>query len=123
MFPSELMMWIGFHLVVAVMLFIDSIPAIFAITTDTFIVYTSNVFAILGLRALYFLLNGIMGLFRYLKEGISIILIFVGVKMIIVDFYQIPILVSLGVIVLILCFSILASWIFPEKRGRVVWQK
>ena len=98
---------------------IDSIPAIFAITTDTFIVYTSNVFAILGLRALYFLLSGIMGLFRYLKEGISIILIFVGVKMIIIDFYKIPISVSLGVVVAILFLSILASWIFPEKRERM----
>ena len=88
---------------------VDSIPAIFAITTDPFIVYTSNVFAILGLRALYFLLAGVMKVFRYLKVGLAFVLCFVGAKMMIVDFYKIPIGVSLGVIGGILLFSVLAS--------------
>ena len=77
---------------------VDSIPAIFAITTDPFIVYTSNVFAILGLRALYFMLAGVMEMFVYLKMGLSFVLVFVGVKMILVDVYKIPIGASLGVI-------------------------
>ena len=88
---------------------VDSIPAIFAITTDPFIVYTSNVFAILGLRALYFLLAGVMKAFRYLKIGLAFVLCFVGAKMMIVDFYKIPIGVSLGVIGGILLLSVLAS--------------
>jgi tellurite resistance protein TerC len=92
---------------------VDSIPAIFAITTDPFLVYTSNVFAILGLRSMYFLLNGIVHKFVYLKYGLAVILTFVGVKMVIVDFYHVPILVSLGVIVVTLAASILASLYFP----------
>ncbi|HET7004038.1 MAG TPA: TerC family protein, partial [Candidatus Binatia bacterium] len=88
---------------------VDSIPAIFAITTDPFIVYTSNVFAILGLRALYFMLAGVMELFVYLKVGLSFVLVFVGVKMIMVDIYKIPIGASLGVIGGILLLSVLAS--------------
>jgi tellurite resistance protein TerC len=92
---------------------VDSIPAIFAITTDPFLVYTSNVFAILGLRSMYFLLAGIVHKFVYLKYGLAVILTFVGVKMTIVDFYHIPILASLGVIVVTLAASILASLYFP----------
>ena len=88
---------------------VDSIPAIFAVTQDPFIVYTSNVFAILGLRALYFLLANVMNQFQYLKFGLSAVLIFIGVKMVIVDFYKIPITVSLGVVASILTLSILAS--------------
>ncbi len=88
---------------------VDSVPAILAITTDPFIVYTSNVFAILGLRALFFLLAGIMGLFRYLKFGLSLVLIFVGVKMLVADFYKIPTGISLTVVVSILATSVLAS--------------
>ncbi len=88
---------------------VDSIPAIFAITLDPFIVYTSNIFAILGLRALYFLLAGILEMFRYLKVGLSFVLCFVGIKMMIVDFYKIPIAVSLAVVAGILVISILAS--------------
>ncbi len=94
---------------------VDSIPAVFAITFDPFIVYTSNIFAILGLRALYFLLAGIMGMFRYLKVGLSFVLCFVGVKMMLVDFYKIPIGVSLGVVADILAVSILASLRTNEK--------
>jgi tellurite resistance protein TerC len=88
---------------------VDSIPAIFAITRDPFIVYTSNVFAILGLRALYFLLAGVMEMFRYLKFGLSLVLCFVGAKMMIVDLYKVPIGVSLGAIGGILLLSVLAS--------------
>jgi hypothetical protein len=88
---------------------VDSIPAIFAVTRDPFIVYTSNVFAILGLRALYFVLAGVMEMFRYLKVGLSFVLCFVGVKMIAVDFYEIPIGASLAVIAGILTLSVVAS--------------
>ena len=88
---------------------VDSIPAIFAVTQDSFIVYTSNVFAILGLRALYFLLADVMDKFQYLKLGLSAVLIFIGVKMVIVDFYKIPIGASLAVVASILTISILAS--------------
>ena len=94
---------------------VDSIPAIFAITLDPFIVYTSNIFAILGLRALYFLLAGIMEMFRYLKVGLSLVLCFVGIKMMLVDFYKIPIGLSLGVVAGILALSILASLMFKPK--------
>lgn len=88
---------------------VDSIPAIFAVTQDPFIVYTSNVFAILGLRALYFLLADIMDKFQYLKLGLSAVLTFIGVKMVIVDFYHIPVGISLAVVASILTLSILAS--------------
>jgi hypothetical protein len=88
---------------------VDSIPAIFAVTTDPYIVYTSNVFAILGLRALYFLLAGVMQMFHYLKVGLAFVLVFVGLKMVGMEFYKIPIAVSLGVIGGILALSILAS--------------
>ncbi|RPJ47534.1 MAG: TerC family protein [Candidatus Latescibacterota bacterium] len=88
---------------------IDSIPAIFAVTKDPFIVFTSNIFAILGLRSLYFLLAGLAERFVYLKAGLSIILIFVGVKMMIVDVYKIPVALSLGVIGAILAAAVAAS--------------
>jgi tellurite resistance protein TerC len=96
-----------------VMFAVDSVPAILAITRDPFIVYTSNIFAILGLRALYFLLAGVMGMFAYLKYGLCFVLSFVGVKMLISDFYKIPITVSLGVVAGILALSIAASLVFP----------
>ena len=95
---------------------IDSIPAILAVTTDPFIVYTSNVFAILGLRALYFALASIIGMFHYLKIGLSVILAFVGLKMLLSNFYQPPVSVTLGVVALTLVVSILASLIFPQSR-------
>ena len=88
---------------------LDSIPAIFAVTHDPFIVYTSNIFAILGLRALYFLLANVMGQFQYLKLGLSAVLTFVGVKMVITDIYHIPVGASLGVVAGLLTISILAS--------------
>lgn len=94
----------------------DSIPAIFAVTTDAFIIYTSNIFAILGLRTLYFALAGIMNKFHYLKIGLSMILIFIGFKMLIMDLYKISIEFSLAAIALILTASIVLSLIFPVKK-------
>jgi tellurite resistance protein TerC len=94
---------------------VDSIPAILAVTTDPFIVYSSNVFAILGLRALYFALSGIMQLFHYLHYGLSAILVFVGVKMILSEIIEIPVLLALGVIAGILAVSAVASILHPKK--------
>jgi tellurite resistance protein TerC len=96
----------------------DSIPAIFAITRDPFIVFTSNIFAILGLRALYFLLAGVIPKFRYLRVGLAVVLVFVGIKMVIEGFYEIPIVLSLLVILVVLSASILLSWIIPEDRSK-----
>lgn len=93
----------------------DSIPAILAITQDTFIVFTSNAFAILGLRSLYFALAGFMDKFKYLRLGLSIILVFIGIKMLVADFYPISVGVSLTVLVLVLTISILAS-VFVKRR-------
>jgi tellurite resistance protein TerC len=97
---------------------LDSIPAILAVTRDPFIVYTSNIFAILGLRSLYYLLANVMEMFVYLKIGISFILAFVGIKMIISDIYTIPIQASLAVIALTLLLSIAASLLFGEKHKK-----
>jgi len=95
---------------------VDSIPAIFAVTKDPFIVYTSNVFAILGLRSLYFALAGVMGKFHYLKIGLGAVLAFVGVKMILAHTaWKIDTLLSLGVIVLILTTSVVVSLLFPKN--------
>ena len=88
---------------------IDSIPAIFAVTTDTFLVFTSNAFAILGLRALYFLLAGMIGRFAYLKIGLAFVLAFVGAKMLISEFYKVPIWLSLTVIAAAIAISIIVS--------------
>jgi tellurite resistance protein TerC len=94
---------------------VDSIPAIFGITHDVFIVYTSNIFAILGLRALYFLIVGLLVKFRFLQIGLSFVLGFIGIKMLIVDFYKIPIHYSLAAIFGILLIAFLVSLI-PEKK-------
>jgi len=97
---------------------VDSIPAILAISHDTFIVYTSNIFAILGLRSLYFAVSGIMGFFRYLKVGLAIVLAFVGFKMLASYIhFEIPILISLAIILSILLVSILASVIIKKKES------
>lgn len=96
---------------------VDSIPAIFAITKDPFIVFTSNIFAILGLRSLYFLLAGVVDKFRYLKLGLSFVLIFVGLKMLLVEIYKVPVGLSLGVIAGILGLSVLASHIANLRGG------
>jgi tellurite resistance protein TerC len=98
---------------------VDSIPAILAISTDPFIVYTSNVFAILGLRALYFALAGVMHLFHYLNYGLAVILVFIGVKMTISHFYKIPTAVSLSVVLGVLTLSVVASLLFPKKKENV----
>jgi tellurite resistance protein TerC len=94
---------------------VDSIPAIFAVTGDPFLVYTSNVFAILGLRSLYFLLAGVIHKFHYLKLGLSVVLVFVGAKMLLTDVYKVPVGLSLGVIALLLLLSIVASLVFPRN--------
>lgn len=102
---------------------VDSIPAVLAISRDPFIVITSNIFAILGLRALYFALAGIMSLFRYLKYGVAFILFFVGIKMLISNYYHVSIYLSLTVITITLIVSILASkWIKekPEDAGEEI---
>ncbi|OJX09427.1 MAG: hypothetical protein BGO77_05615 [Caedibacter sp. 37-49] len=88
---------------------IDSIPAIFAVTLDPFIVYTSNIFAILGLRSLFFLISNLLPRFYYLKYALSVVLIFVGCKMLVHQAYKIPILISLGIILLIFVIAIVAS--------------
>ena len=97
---------------------VDSIPAILAISDDSFIVYTSNVFAILGLRSLYFALAGLENYFKYLKYGVSAILIFVGIKMTITDFYKIPVEISLAFIFIALALATLASMIFTKDKTR-----
>lgn len=96
---------------------LDSIPAVFAITTDPFVVYTSNVFAILGLRAMYVLLAGTMDRFRYLRTGLALILMFVGVKMLAGGVYDVPIGASLGVIAAILAASVAASHVSQTRLG------
>jgi tellurite resistance protein TerC len=97
---------------------VDSIFAIFAVTTDPFIVLTSNVFAILGLRSLYFVLSGAAERFKYVQPGLALVLVFVGVKMVISDWVKIPVLVSLGVIVLLVGGSIAASMVRSARQGR-----
>jgi len=99
---------------------VDSIPAILAITRDPFIVYSSNAFAILGLRALYFALSGVMQMFHYLHYGLSAILIFIGGKMIVSEFVKVPTWASLAVVAAILAVSIWASLRWPEKAGPAV---
>jgi tellurite resistance protein TerC len=94
---------------------VDSIPAIFAITTDPFIVLTSNVFAVLGLRALYFLLAGMADKFHLLAYGLALVLIFIGVKMLIVDFYKIPVSFALGVVAALIISSMAFSLVFQPK--------
>ena len=96
---------------------VDSIPAIFAVTTDSFIVYTSNVFAILGLRSLYFALAGVMDKFHYLKTGLGVVLSFVGVKMLLAHTaYKIDTLLSLGIIVAILATAVAVSLVRPKTK-------
>jgi TerC family integral membrane protein len=98
---------------------VDSIPAIFAITTDPFIVFTSNIFAILGLRAMYFMLAGMADRFHLLKYGLAMVLVFVGAKMLIVDFYKIPVGLSLGIVGLIITTFMFASlWLTRESAPR-----
>jgi tellurite resistance protein TerC len=94
---------------------LDSLPAIFAITSDPFIVFTSNIFAILGLRSLYFLLAGVITKFAYLKPGLAVVLVFVGAKMLLADVYELPIAASLGVIAGVLGLSVAMSLLRPPR--------
>jgi len=89
---------------------IDSIPAIFAVTQDPFLVFTANVFAILGLRSLFFVLSGMLDRFRYLKYGLAIVLTFVGMKLVLPDVVHVPALLSLGVVVGVLGSAVALSW-------------
>jgi len=102
---------------------VDSIPAIFAITRDPFIVYTSNICAILGLRSLYFLLAGLMDRFIYLRTGLAFVLAFVGIKMIVADYFPLPRALSLGVIALILAVTIVMSVIVTRNDARPMDRK
>jgi len=95
---------------------VDSIPAVLAVTLNAFIVYTANVFAILGLRSMYFAVAGLMKAFRFLHHGLALVLALVGLKMIAADYFRVPTLVTLGVVAGVLTVSIMASVIFPEKK-------
>jgi tellurite resistance protein TerC len=97
---------------------VDSIPAVLAVSRDPFIVFTSNIFAILGLRSLYFLLAGVVHRFRYLKVGLALVLVFVGVKMAIVDIFKIPVGVSLAVVGLLLIGAVLSSLVADGRRRK-----
>lgn len=97
---------------------VDSIPAVLAITTDPFIVYTSNVFAILGLRSMYFALAGMMEAFHYLHYGLSVILVFIGAKMLLAEFYPIGTHVALAVVIGVLAISIAASVLHPSGKKK-----
>jgi tellurite resistance protein TerC len=97
---------------------VDSIPAILAITLKAFIVYTSNVFAILGLRSLYFAVAGLMKIFRFLHYGLAVILVFVGAKMLLEDYFEIPITITLASVFAVLLVSVGASVAFPERGGK-----
>jgi len=101
---------------------VDSIPAIFAVTTDGFIVFTASIMAVLGLRSMYFLLAHVVHRFVYLKTGLALILVYIGCKMLLLDVFHIPSLVSLGVILAVLAVSIVASLMFgkPEEPRQVV---
>ena len=98
---------------------LDSIPAIFAVTNDPFIVFTSNIFAILGLRALYFLLADMADRFHLLKYGLAVVLIFVGTKMLIVEWYKIPVAISLAVVISVLGISMLLSILSTRKTKQI----
>jgi tellurite resistance protein TerC len=94
---------------------LDSIPAIFAVTSDPFIVYTSNIFAILGLRSLFFVLAGVIGRFHLLKPAMALVLAFVGVKMLAADLYEIPIGLALGVVAAVVGLGVIGSLLFPKR--------
>jgi tellurite resistance protein TerC len=96
---------------------IDSVPAVLAVTLNAFIVYTSNVFAILGLRSMYFAVSGLMKAFRFLHHGLALVLVLVGLKMITADYFPVPTLVTLGVIAFVLAVSVLVSEAYPGKMS------
>jgi len=96
---------------------VDSIPAIFVITTDPFIVFTSNVFAILGLRSLYFVLASFMDKFKYLKYSLVVLLLFIGIKMLLLQVFHLPVSISLLIIILILSAGVVASIVSDKKSA------
>lgn len=98
---------------------VDSIPAVLAISRDAFIVYTSNVFAILGLRSMYFALAGLMEVFHLLHYGLSVVLVFIGVKMLGAHYFELPIVLSLGVVIGVLAATVVLSLVFPKKKHAV----
>jgi tellurite resistance protein TerC len=98
---------------------IDSIPAIFAITDDAFLVYSSNLCAVMGLRSMYFLLAGVVGRFHYLQLGLSVVLAFVGTKMLLSEVYKVPVEASLAVIATVIAAAIVASLLRPKEAGPV----
>jgi tellurite resistance protein TerC len=98
---------------------IDSIPAIFAITDDPFLVYSSNLCAVMGLRSMYFLLAGVVGRFHYLQLGLSVVLAFVGTKMLLSEVYKVPVEASLAVIATVIAAAIVASLLRPKEAGPV----
>jgi tellurite resistance protein TerC len=95
---------------------VDSVPAIFAVTTDPFIIYTSNVFAILGLRSMFFLLSGVIGKFWLLKPALAVVLAFVGAKMILIDLVKVPIAISLTVVAGVIASGVIGSLVFPRRE-------
>jgi tellurite resistance protein TerC len=95
---------------------VDSIPAVLAITLNAFIVYTSNVFAIMGLRSMYFAVAGMMDYFEYLHYGLSLVLMFIGAKMLVSHYYTIPTHIALATVVGVLVISVTASLLFPRKK-------
>jgi len=97
---------------------VDSIPAVLAVTLNAFIVYTSNVFAILGLRSMYFAVSGLMKVFRFLHTGLALVLVLVGLKMITSDHFPVPTFVTLGVVAGVLAVAVIASLVFPDKKQR-----
>ena len=96
---------------------VDSIPAVLAVSRDPFIVYTSNVFAILGLRSLFFAVSGVMSYFHYIHYGLAAVLVFVGIKMVAIDYFKLPATVSLAVVAFFIGSSMLASKLFPKSKG------
>jgi TerC family integral membrane protein len=96
---------------------VDSIPAVLAITTNAFIVYTSNVFAVLGLRSMYFAIARLMKIFRFLHYGLAVVLVLVGLKMLLADYYRVPTFITLGAIAVVLLASVTASVVFPQKEA------
>jgi tellurite resistance protein TerC len=98
---------------------VDSIPAVLAITLNAFIVYTSNVFAILGLRSMYFAVAGMMDLFEYLHYGLSLVLVLIGAKMLLSHYYEVPTVIALGTVAGVIAVSVVASLAFPRKNRSV----
>ncbi len=118
LFATPLLMCLIVINVVDILFAFDSVPAILTISRDPFIIFTSNIFAILGLRSLYFALSGVMGLFRFLNYGLAAILVFIGVKILLEDWWVMPIGIALGTVATMLTVTVGLSILFPEKEKR-----